>query len=87
MKTIKVARLTICISFIIIMTLMLTNHSYAKIDKNSIVGIWLFEEAKGEVAIDSSGNGHDGQILGNIKRVNGKFGKGLEFPGSVDSHA
>ena len=42
------------------------------------VGIWLFDEGKGGVAEDTSGNGNDGAITG-AKWVEGKFGGALEF--------
>lgn len=42
------------------------------------VGIWLFDEGKGGVAADTSGNGNDGAITG-AKWVEGKFGGALEF--------
>lgn len=44
-----------------------------------------FEEGKGETAVDGSGNGNDGVIKGNAKWVTSieKFGKALEFDGSV----
>lgn len=53
--------------------------------QNDIVGIWLFDEKNGETIKDSSGNGYDGQISGNLKWVEGKFDNGLEFPGNPDS--
>ena len=55
--------------------------SIAAIDRNNIMGMWLFDENSGDVAIDSSGNKNDGKIHG-AKRVNGKFGKALEFDGT-----
>ena len=55
--------------------------SHAAIDSNNIMGMWLFDENSGTVAIDSSGNKNDGTIHG-AKRVNGKFGKALEFDGT-----
>ncbi|RKU22545.1 hypothetical protein C6500_03325 [Candidatus Poribacteria bacterium] len=42
------------------------------------VGIWLFDEGKGNTAADTSGNGNDGAITG-AKWVEGKFGGALEF--------
>ena len=45
-----------------------------------LVGAWLFDEGKGNVAKDASGNGHDGEIR-KAKWVDGKFGKALEFNG------
>ena len=45
------------------------------------VGVWLFDEGKGNVAKDASGNGNDGIIKGNVKWKDGKFGKALAFDG------
>ena len=42
------------------------------------VGIWLFDEGKGNTAVDTSGNGNDGAITG-AKWAEGKFGGALEF--------
>ena len=55
--------------------------SLAKINPEDIVGVWLFDEGKGDTTVDSSGNGHDGKITG-AKWVDGKFGKALEFAGA-----
>jgi len=54
--------------------------SEAKIDPETAVGVWLFDEGTGNNTKDSSGKGHHGQING-AKWKNGKFGKGLEFNG------
>ena len=80
-----VMRLTIilCISLMAI-SLMLTDISHARIDPKSIVGMWTFDEAKGDKALDSSGNGNDGQLTNDPKWVDGKFGKALEFDGKDD---
>lgn len=56
---------------------MLANSSYAKIDPETIVGMWLFDEGKGETVEDSSGNGHDGTITGPPDWGEGKFGEAL----------
>jgi hypothetical protein len=53
-------------------------------DMDALAGLWLFEEGAGETASDSSGNGHDGTLLGDTKWVKGKFGQALEFDGSGD---
>ena len=80
MKT-TVARLSlVCIS-LIIFGLIISSPGYTKIDPKSAVGVWLFDEGSGNKAKDSSKNGHDGEIKGNLKWVSGKFGKALEFPG------
>jgi len=52
------------------------------IEPEDIVGIWLFDEGKGDVARDSSGNGQDGEVLANVKWVKGKFDDALNFPGT-----
>jgi hypothetical protein len=43
-----------------------------------IVGLWLLDDGKGDVAKDSSGRGHDGKITG-CKWVDGKIEKALRF--------
>ena len=45
------------------------------------VGIWLFDEGSGDVAIDSSGNGNDAALEGGPEWVDGKFGKAISFDG------
>lgn len=67
------------ITFIVLSAFLTPSH--AAIDSNSIRGMWLFDENSGDVAIDSSGNNNNGTIHG-AKRVNGKFGKALEFDGT-----
>ena len=57
----------------------------AKIDPQTIVGMWLFDEDTGKGAKDSSDNGNDGDLVNGPKWVNGKFGKALEFDGTDDS--
>ncbi len=53
----------------------------AEIDPSTVVGVWLFDEGKGDVASDASGNGLDGEFNGKPKWVEGKFGMALEFDG------
>lgn len=48
--------------------------------KAELVGAWLFDEGRKDVALDASGNKNDGKI-NNANVVNGKFGKALEFSG------
>ncbi len=75
-------RLTvICISFIIII-LMFAGQSYAQVDPETVVGIWLFDEGGGDVATDASGNGNDGTLHGPEWTKESKFGSALEFNGS-----
>ncbi|MBC8235171.1 LamG domain-containing protein [bacterium] len=76
-----VARFSIAWVSLIVISLIFIGQSYAKIDAKTVVGVWLFDEGNGNTTVDSSKNGHDGEIEGNLKWVEGKFGKGLEFPG------
>lgn len=64
---------------------ILVSSSYARIDPESIVGIWLFDEEEGDIASDSSGNGNDGELKGNLEWVDGKFSTALSFPGVRDN--
>jgi len=50
-----------------VILMMFVGLSSAKIDQKSIVGVWLFDEGKGDTASDSSGNRHDGEIGNGIK--------------------
>lgn len=65
-----------------ILCIMLVSSASARIDKKAVVGMWLFEEGSGNIAVDSTGNGNDGTIAGPKKWVQGKFGKALQFDGS-----
>ena len=51
-------------------------------DEHTVV-IWLFEEGKGKMIKDISGNGNDGELKG-PKWDKGKFGGGLSFGGKSD---
>ena len=41
---------------------LVVNYGYAKIDPDRIVGIWLLDEGKGDIAEDASENGRKGTI-------------------------
>ena len=60
---------------------VLTTSSYAKLDPQTCVGMWLFNEGKGDIVKDSSDNKNDGKLTGGSKWVGGKFGKALSFDG------
>ena len=85
MKAVKV-RLALIWVNIIVFGLMLIGQSGAKIDPKTIVGLWLFDEGKGDTAKDSSGNGNDGTLMNEPKWVDGikKPSKALEFDGKDD---
>ena len=74
-------RLTAVSISLIIVSLMFTGISDAKIDLSTCVGMWLFDNGKGDIAIDSSGNGNDGELIANPDWVDGKFDGALEFDG------
>ena len=46
----------------------------AKIDPETAVGVWLFDEGAGKTTKDASGKNHDGTING-AKWKDGKIGK------------
>jgi hypothetical protein len=50
-------------------------------DPESVVGAYLFDEGKGDELEDLSGKGNNGNIVGNVDRVDGKFGDALDFSG------
>jgi len=68
--------------FVLFIAGMLTSQSYAKIDPETIVGMWLLDDNEGDIATDSSGKANDGQLMGNPEWADGKFGSALEFDGS-----
>jgi len=61
-----------------IFMLILVFTVWGKIDPKTASGIWLFDEGKGDIAADSSGNNHEGKITG-AKWEKGKFGNGIIF--------
>ncbi|MDQ1318479.1 MAG: hypothetical protein QG588_2141 [Candidatus Poribacteria bacterium] len=60
--------------------LMVTTSIQAKVDPGIVVGMWLFD--KDGDTTDVSGKGHDGKVEGNVKWVDGKFGKAVELDGN-----
>jgi len=51
----------VCVSLIVIC--LVTGISYAEIDLDTAVGIWLFDD-EDNIAVDYSRNGYKGEILG-----------------------
>lgn len=77
------ARVIVAIlSFAAVAVLVVSPQVSAKIDPETVVGMWLFEEGAGDVAKDTSNAGNDGDIVGPKKWKDGKFGKALEFDGN-----
>lgn len=56
----------------------------AGIQLEHLVGAWLFDDGKGDVVTDASGNGHDGEIIGPSWVDEGPFNSALEFHGAED---
>jgi hypothetical protein len=51
----------------------------------NIVAAWTMDETNdGKKIIDATGSKHNGEILGKVKRVDGKIGKGIQFNGVGD---
>jgi len=53
----------------------------AKVVEADIAALYLFDEEEGDTVKDWSANKNDGKITGDLKRRDGKYGKGLEFGG------
>lgn len=68
----------------IIMSAFVIAANGDELDTADMVGIWLFDEGIGDIAGDSSGNNHDGEIF-NATWVEGKYGRALEFEGNGNS--
>jgi len=49
-----------------------------------LVGYWSFDEGKGNIAYDASGNGNTGALVNGPKWVNGKGSGALQFDGKDD---
>jgi hypothetical protein len=62
---------------------ILAGEAHARINPATVELLLLLDDAKGDVARDSSGNGHNGDITG-AQWVDGRFGGGLEFGGAAD---
>ena len=71
------------ISFLVI-SMMFVGMSNAAIDPETCIGMWLFDEGKGDTAKDSSDNGNDGTLMNGAEWVDGKFGDGVSFDGVDD---
>lgn len=72
----------------LILNLVLIVFSFsalATVDKHT-VAIWLFDENTGEVVKDVSENGHNGDVVGDVKWIQGKWGNALEFDGNPENY-
>jgi hypothetical protein len=68
---------------ILITIAMLIGPGYAEIEPETVIGVWLFNENEDAVAIDSSGNGNNGEMMnGATWGEEGVFGEALELNGA-----
>ena len=84
MRSIVINRFLLFITFFVFGVILVATASEAKINTDSMVAAWFFDEGNGKTASDSTGNGHDGAIEAGPKWVKGRFGKALEFDGTDD---
>lgn len=68
-------KILLCMMF---MLSLVVSYSQAEIDPDKIVGIWLLNEGKGDVAEDASENGREGTVTQG-KWQDGKFDGALEI--------
>ena len=58
---------------------MMSPLTHADLTPDAVVGIWLFDEGNGKIARDvSPKGGHDGQLIGDVRWVDGRFGMAIE---------
>ena len=82
MKVVMANLILGCVS-LIVLSLMFVGISNADFDPETVVGSWLFDDGKGDTAVDSSENGNDGELVNGPKWIkNGKFESALEFDGN-----
>jgi hypothetical protein len=72
----------VLIGRLILLQNRLRSPRFVMVSKEDYCGLWLFEEGAGKKIADSSDNKNDGEIIGELKWVEGKYGKALEFPGA-----
>jgi len=63
------------------LTVLLTLAVCAQAQDPDLLGWWKFDDGTGTIAVDSSGNGHDGVFIQDPDWVAGKFGGALHFDG------
>ena len=82
MRIQKSASMVISGTVMLFAAVVLVFSSYAKINPEDIIGMWLFDEDDDKEFIDSSGNGRTGVANGGEPDwVEGKFGGALAFNG------
>lgn len=64
---------------ILIWTLAFGAAAAASAVTEGLVANWDFDEGGGDAARDIAGNGHDGELVGNVDWMEGRFNGALEF--------
>lgn len=67
--------------FSFLFIVLMASNAHSAIRPENIVGVWLLDEGRGDIAADISENNHEGKVMG-AKWVDGKFGKALLFEGA-----
>ncbi len=70
-------KLTCMVSFIVVLGLFSSASA-------ELIAHWKLDEGSGTTTTDATGNGHDGELIGNPEWVIGYFVGGLKFAGSPD---
>lgn len=70
--------LSMIVAFTIISVIVFPTYA---LEPGTIAGIWLLDENDGNAVGDSSGNGHDGEMMGAVTWDKGKFDSSLNFAG------
>ena len=79
----KIVMASLMLVSLIVLSLVFAGISTAEFDLETVVGMWLFDEGKGNTAADSSENGNDGKLENDPKWTkDGKFGAAMEFDGN-----
>lgn len=68
---------------ILFTTCYLATTGHTKLDPDTFIGLWGFDDDGGDTARDSTENEHDGELINNPKWVEGVFGGALEFDGNA----
>lgn len=74
---------SILFASLIVISLILVTQTNARVDPKLAVGIWLFNEGKGDEAKDITENANNGVLKDKPNWVDGKMGKCLEFDGKA----
>jgi hypothetical protein len=70
-------RIKSCLIMICLTVLVLLGKTYAA-DPDLVVYLSM-DEDQGDLVADTSGNGHDGEIIGDAQWIDGKYGRAIEL--------